>query len=336
MRLSSARIISFNDLDKVDLELVGKKAYQLCELKYLKILIPNGFVIMPSFFNEFLKQTGISKEIEKVQSMNHPSIESTISKLFLPIQKKIMHTHIPQDLSSELHRSYRKLAGEFKETSLNIFTSPVKGKSMHFSNIKGDANLILKLKEIWAENIENPTCIVVQKSINSKIMRTTTNAPAKEIEHIARKIQKHFYFPQEIDYAIEKNKIYITLIKPVTPLSQAIKPLLKKVLLKGIPLTPGIATGAVRVLRNQDYFQVKNNEIAVIAELDKLLYSKISKAKAIVADGLLNAGPDKINYKYNIKVPTVIGAKNAINILHNGNIITVNAISGEIYQGGLI
>ena len=110
----------------------------------------------------------------------------------------------------------------------------------------------------------------------------------------------------------------------------------RKILVKGIPLNPGIITGSIRILRNQDYYRVKSHEIAVIPQLNKLLYSKISKAKAVVADSELTSSYDKMEFRKNIKIPTIMGVKNAVKILENGNIVTVNGINGEIYQGGLL
>ena len=347
MRLNSARIIGFSDLGKHDLELVGKKAVELSELTRLGIPIPDGFVITTAFFEEFLNATGILKEIDEIRKIYHPAIQDSMPKLFEPVKKKIVLTHLPQDLSFELHKFYRKLSGLFKEPSLNIFTSPLKGKSIQFLDIKGDANLVLKIKEIWAEHLENPTPIIIQKNINSKNKgKILTNDPLinnQNLLTIARKIQNHFYFPQELDYVIEKGKIYITQIRPFSGkveksnkvISQNKK--VKSVLIRGISINPGIVTGPVKVLReNHDLVKVKSEQIIVLSRLDMSLYEKIKKAKAIVVDTTLTSSYHKMIYRKDFKMPTIEGAKSATKILQNGNIITVNGMSGEIYSGGFI
>ncbi len=163
----------------------------------------------------------------------------------------------------------------------------------------------------------------------------------EELVAIVKKIKKYFYFPQEIEYAIEKNKIYVISIKPLTTQipekerkSDQVK-INQKVLAKGIPLNPGVVTGQARILRNQDYYQIRSGEIAVISQLNKTLYSRISKAKGVVVGAGLFMDCEKALYRKNIKIPTIIGVKNAINVLQNKSIITVNGISGEIYSGGL-
>lgn len=290
MGINSRHIIDFSTLHRFDLDEIGRNAYQLGELKYLNIPIPDGFVILPN---------------------------------------------IPRDSITELHNSYRRLSGLFKETSLNIFTSPLKGKSLQFLDIKGDANFVLTIKEIWATQIKNPTAIVVQKNIKSKIKGILS--PESDI---AKKIRKHFYFSQEINYVIEKGKIYIVTLKHLTKIPEQ-KPVLhskrqQKILAKGIPVNPGIVTGSVKILRNQDYYRVKSSEIAVVPQLNKLLYSKIAKAKAVIADSILTSSYDKMIYRNKIKNPTIMGAKNALNVLRNGNIVTVNGLTGVIYSGGII
>ena len=300
MGLNSHHIIDFSKLYKSDLDLVGKKAYHLGELMSLGIPIPDGFVITP----------------------------------FL---------HLSENLIREVHKAYRKLSGVFNDTSLNIFTSSENNKTISYSNITGDANLLLKIKEIWISHLNNPISIVVQKNIKSKTKGTTsTNNPIEELKHIAQKIQKHFYFPQELDYVIEKGKIYITQIKPFTGKAEKSQKIafqnkkLQNVLIKGISINPGIVTGRVKLVNNQNFDIAKNSEIIVTKNLNKSLYDKIKKAKAVVIDTSLQTSIDKFHYRKIIKVPTIMGTENATKLLQNGNIITVNGTAGEIYSGGFI
>ena len=341
---------SFAQIYKDDLDLVGKKAAELAELSRLGIPIPDGFVITASFFEKFLKQTGIAQKISEVHKLNHPAISESIEKLFGPIKNQIMHTHIPENLVLELHRFYKRLTGLFKDQPLNLFSSsPSDHKSMVFKNVKGDANFILKIKEIWANHIDKPVAIIVQKNINSKKKGRIiselglASAPTKELKEIVRKIQKHLYFPQEIDYAIEKGKIYITDIRPFTGkveksnkvISQNKK--VKSLLIKGISINSGIATGPVKVFRENNIpITIEKWEIIIVSHLNKLMFERIKKARAIVINETLLNPYDLAFYRRNIKIPTIAGATNATNLLQNGNVITVNGSSGEIYSGGFI
>lgn len=337
-------ILPLSKINKDDVDLVGKKAVELAEVLRLGVPIPDGFVISTIFFKKFLDQTGISEKIKEVEKLDHPSISESLDKLFEPIKKQIIRTHIPQDLVFELHEFYKKHAGLFKNTSLNIFSSsPKDNKSMTFKNIKGDANFILKIKEIWASHINKPVAIVIQKNISSKTKGiTTTHNPISELEEIAKKIRKHFYFPQELEYVIEKGKIYITAIRQFTGkvekltrvISQSKKS--QKVLIKGISINPGIVTGVVKILNNNTHTQIKSGEIIILPHLNKSILRKIKKAKAVISDSNLLNSYDQMLYRKNFKIPTIIGALNATKIFQNGNVITVNGTNGEVYSGGLI
>lgn len=336
----------FSKIYKEDLDIVGKRAVELAELYRLGVPIPDGFVISTSFFKKFLDQTGISEKIKEIQKINHPAIQDSVEKLFHPIKQRIMHTHIPENLTLELHKFYKKLSGLFKDASLNIFSSSTSSnKSVMFKNVKGDANLILKIKEIWALQPHKPVAIIVQKNINSKNKgKILTKDPLindKNLTKLAKKIQNYFYFPQEIEYIIEKGKIYVTDVKPFTGIvkelqkkEEAIKNL-RKTIIKGISINPGIVTGVVKLVNNHN-LNARNSEIAVTKYLNKSLYNKIKKVKGVVADTFLQTPIDKLHYRKIIKAPTIVGCANATKLLQNGNIITMNGTTGEIYSGGFM
>lgn len=339
---NTPHIINFSRLDNYDFDVIGKRAHDLNKLILLNISIPDGFVILPSFFKDFLQETGLDAKIKKAESLMHPAIEDSREKLFEPIKKEIMRTHLPQNLSNELQRFYRKLSGILKEQSLNIYSSSKNNKSMVFRNVKGDANLVLKIKEIWTLQLHNPVAIIIQKNIKSASWHSKnkgkllTNDPLisdQNLLRIAKKIQKHFYFPQEIDYVIEKDRVYITGIRPFTGIVGRTK---RKILIKGISINPGIVTGHVKLINYRNFEDAKISEIIVTKSLNKSLFNKIKRAKAVVTDAVLQTSLDRLYYRKIIKAPTIIGAGNATKLLQNGNIITVNGVTGEIYSGGLI
>ncbi|MDO8583247.1 MAG: hypothetical protein Q7R51_01845 [bacterium] len=291
--MGNTHIINFSQIDRIDLDLIGKKAYEISELKHLGVSIPDGFVILPFFY-------------------------------------------LSENLIKDINSSYRKLSGLFKELSLNIFSSS-QGRSLTFLDIKGDANLIHTVKKIRTSQLGNPAAIIVQENIKTKtkekIFTDDISIKNPDLNLIAKKIQKHFYFPQEIDYITEKGKIYVTSMKPRSDIHKSVKKAFqiikrKQALIKGIPINHGIVTGPARVIRDKNFRLIKNNEIVVLSELDKSIYSKIKNAKAIIAD--------KVIFGKFLQIPTIHDAKIATKIIHNGNIVTVNAMNGEIYSGGFI
>ena len=279
MRTNSHRIIDFSRVDKVDLDLTGKKAYILGELKYLNIPIPDGFIITNLFFDEFLQRTGILQEIVNIKNSIHPALYECLPKLFEPIQKKIMRTYVPQHLAIELYSFYRKLTGVFKEPAVNIYSCVKKGKSIAFCDTKGDANLVIKIKKLLAYYLDKPFSVIVQKAVKSKNKKSIiTNDPAlsdPNLLKLAKKIQNHFYFPYEIEYFIEKGKIFVTEIKPFTGIVRKLAKIEEQIYPFAFKLQGHIPNGA---LIFGSSFDLKTNTISHL-KATVGIYQKVAKSK---------------------------------------------------------
>lgn len=313
MSLNSNRVIDLSKINKANINLVGKKVLEIGMLFNLGIPITGGFVILP--FSE-----------------------------------------LSDSLIKKIRNKYERLS-MLGDASVNIFSSLASNKSIIFSNVKGDANVILKIKAIIKLLPEEQYEIVIQKNIKSKIKgKTSTNnsMPDERLNNIQKnrlidycaRIQKHFYFPQEVEYAVSKGKIFITNLSPFTGVpEQFSKPVIKNIktqkpLIKGRSINPGIVTGKVKILQNNfnnfNNFKVEKGEIIVIPNLDRLMFKKIKNAKAVIFDSILPNSLEKVLYRKYFQIPTIENVKNAAKVFQNGNIITVNGTNGEIYRGGLI
>ncbi|OGH24901.1 MAG: hypothetical protein A3B47_02200 [Candidatus Levybacteria bacterium RIFCSPLOWO2_01_FULL_39_24] len=349
MRLNH-HIVDLSQVFKTDEDLVGKKAQELGMLWKLGIPLPKGFVITINFFKEFLRLIDIDKNIYKTPFLKHPALSNSTDNL---LQRHIMHSHIPQILVSELHNYYKNLSGLFKNRPLNIFSSSSDNKSIVFTNIKGDTNLILKIKTIWASSFKNPVAIVVQEEIKAGVKgkivtgnpvfdKRLTKVQMDKLNDYCKIIQKHSYFPKEIEYIVIKDKIIITKVNPFTGIvnkfdNKATSYKTPKIIAKGVSINPGIVTGRVKILNNFNYDpKIKNGDVIVLHNLDHSLFGMMKNAKAVVVDSFLPNSYEKFLYRKDFHIPTVEGVKNATRVFQNGNIVTVNGVSGEIYSGGLI
>lgn len=395
-------VLGISKIDKRDIDIAGKFAVELGELSHIGIPIPEGFIVTAGCFREFL----IGNKITPTSS-----------------EKQIMHIPMSKDLAHEINNAYKELGSTFRESKVSVVSSsPFSFKNIHYE-VKGDANLILKIKEIWASqfskisllenNINHPNdfhkldiAIVVQKKIqNEKSGKIFTQDPLtsdrskivieqdRNISHylmskknldiifkghltkerlhkisdkeahalaiFGKKIEKHFYFPQEIRFAIDKNKIYILETKPMTniiskPSPHSVAPPVlfpnsyphypklsrehtkRDILLKGICAFPGIATGRVRVYKNSKAIHnVIPSEILVVPKIEANLFPIIKKARGLITESVSFTNHDKTVYRKFVGRPIIQGAKNATVILHTGNVVTLNGTKGEIYKGGL-
>ncbi|MCX8202330.1 MAG: phosphoenolpyruvate synthase [Candidatus Micrarchaeota archaeon] len=198
----------------------------------------------------------------------------------------------------------------------------------------------------------------VQKLSDDKIV---------ELAKIGREIEKHYRWPQDIEWAIEGNKIFIVQSRPVTTLKKEVKekfvremeekeleqpavqgsPTMVKeekvekmeektsgsIILKGLPASPGFATGKVRIILDiSELPSMQSGEILVTKMTTPDFVPAMRKASAIITDeGGLTSHAAIVSRE--LGVPAVIGTEKATSVLKNGTLITVDAIKGLIYEG---
>lgn len=162
----------------------------------------------------------------------------------------------------------------------------------------------------------------------------------KLLAQIGKKIEKHYYFPQDIEWAVEKNKIYIVQTRAVTtthsnqntPENTSISE--KDLLLKGDPASPGIASGPVKIILSaKEIGKVLPGDVLVSSQTNPDFVPAMKKAVAIVTDSGGRTSHAAIVSR-ELGIPAVVGTELATKKLKTGNVITVNGTIGEIYKGG--
>lgn len=106
----------------------------------------------------------------------------------------------------------------------------------------------------------------------------------------------------------------------------------QRVVLKGIPASPGVAVGKVKIILDYSSFsKMKKGNILVTEMTDPLYTPLIQKAKAIVTDigGLLCHAAISAR---ETKIPCIINTKRATKVLKDNQTIIVDAKKGEIYE----
>ena len=147
-------------------------------------------------------------------------------------------------------------------------------------------------------------------------------------------LEKHYGRAQDVEFAIEKSKVYIVQTRAVT--TEAKKEEAKitgEPILKGLGSSPGIATGRVRIVKNlEDIEKVEKGDILVTKMTSPDLVPTMSKCSAIITDeGGVNCHASIVAREMGI--PCIVGTKNATSALKDGEIVTVDAYNGAIYPG---
>ncbi len=160
-----------------------------------------------------------------------------------------------------------------------------------------------------------------------------------ELAQLGKKLERHYYFPQDSEWAIEADKIYIVQTRPVTTIKAETKNASPKmvnkqeILIKGDPASPGIASGPVQVLHSaREIHKISTGEILVAEQTNPDFVPAMKKAVAIVTERGGRTSHAAIVSR-ELGIPAVVGAAGVMQAVKNGLVITVNGSTGEIYKG---
>ncbi|MCD6279552.1 phosphoenolpyruvate synthase [Candidatus Micrarchaeota archaeon] len=155
-------------------------------------------------------------------------------------------------------------------------------------------------------------------------------------------IEKHYGKPQDLEWAVEKGKIYIVQSRPITTLTKTINYEVKmdlmkstKVVLKGLPASPGIAKGPVRIVPTKDDIdKVNKGDVLVTYMTSPDFVPAMKRAAAIVTDSG-GATSHAAIVSREMGIPCIVGSGNATSVLKDGMIVTVDAKRGVVYEGAV-
>lgn len=447
MAKNSMLVVWFKDVGKEDVAIVGGKGANLGEMTRAEFPVPNGFIVTSYAYYQFIKENNLAIKIKHlIRTINFNNSDS-LNQVSKHIKKEIMQGAISDELKKLIFDKYRTLGGPISDTLVavrssataeDLPTASFAGQQETFLNVKGEANVIQKIKEAWAslfnaraifyrqekkfDHFKIGIAIPVQKmvaseksgimftldpvtndktkivieavfglgeyivqgkttpdhyEVNKSDLQITTKTVAhqtssyvlsgtrnidrklgkkegqrqkisdeqiKKLAEFGKKLEKHYYFPQDAEWAIEKNKIYIVQTRPVTTAGTAGKGKSedigntkgKTIIVKGSPASPGIASGPVKIIKSvKEIGRIMSGDVMVAPQTNPDYVPAMKKAKAIITDSGGRTSHAAIVSR-ELGIPAVVGALNATKILKTGEIITVNGSLGEVYKGGFL
>lgn len=313
---------NFSALNKSSADIAGGKGASLGEMLNAGIPVPDGFVVLSSTFEHFIKQTDLVQEIDAIlDSVDHKAIH-TVDEASAKIRNLILSKEIPEDIKTEVLTSFDHMDTEFvavrsSATAEDGAEHAWAGQLESYLNIKKEG-VLEKVQECWS-SLFTPRAIfyrfekglhathisvavVVQKMVNSEVsgiafsvhpvtedynqmiieagfglgeaivsgsvtpdsyvvekeprnildinVSSQTRALWRksgggnewkdlsetdgnkqvldekqilELGEIIMRIENHYGFPCDIEWAYEKGKFYIVQSRPITTLSSRIK-----------------------------------------------------------------------------------------------------------------
>lgn len=152
----------------------------------------------------------------------------------------------------------------------------------------------------------------------------------------AIKLEEHYKKPQDIEFAIEGEEIYIVQTRAITTIDKRVEEkqeIKGDPVLKGLAASPGIASGKIKIIQDiEDLDKIKKGDVLVTRMTNPDMVVTMQKSNAIVTDeGGLTAHAAIVSREMGI--PCIVGTKEATTLLKEGEIITVDGFNGKIYRG---
>jgi len=175
----------------------------------------------------------------------------------------------------------------------------------------------------------------------------------QELLDLAFRVEDHYGQPQDMEWAIAEKTLYLVQTRPIT--TQARAPVVppsgeaapatetrslaslagaaSKELLRGMGASPGVVVGRVRILGSpSEGAKLQAGEILVAHTTSPDWVPLMRRAAATVTDtGGMTSHAAIVSRE--LGVPCVVGTRGATQVLRDGDMVTVDATRGIIFQG---
>ncbi len=179
-----------------------------------------------------------------------------------------------------------------------------------------------------------------------------------DLAKIAAKIEQHYGFPQDLEYAVDKDNLYIVQSRPITTLKEkntivtpegAARPAAKEekkggasmandvskatIIVKGLGSSPGVGVGKVKIIKDAaDIKRMERGDILVTEMTSPDFVPAMKKAAAIITDtGGMTSHAAIVSRE--LGVPCIVGTGNATTVLKEGMEVSVDGTRGIVYAG---
>ncbi len=172
--------------------------------------------------------------------------------------------------------------------------------------------------------------------------RVLSNDEISRLAELGKAIHKHYNFPQDTEWAIESDKIYMLQSRPVTTLNmdtgkdQSEEGSSERVIIaKGLGASPGMASGAVKIVRNTDELdKIEKGDVLVTVMTTPDMVPAMKRADGIITDeGGVTCHAAIVSRE--LGIPCVVGTGDGSKILKENSIVTLDGSKGFVFEGKL-
>lgn len=203
---------------------------------------------------------------------------------------------------------------------------------------------------IIKKEVKNQTVKMVKANIENKEVKLgkdgkqqkLTDEEILKVAMLVSDIEKHYYFPQDIEWAVEGGRVYIVQSRPVTTTKSKASQTAgfnlnnETPILIGSPASPGVGFGQAKIVTSpKEIDKIKVGDILVATQTNPDYVPAMKKAAAILTEKGGRTSHAAIVSR-ELGIPAVVGADGATRIVKEGDIITVNGGSGEVFKGKIV
>ena len=218
---------------------------------------------------------------------------------------------------------------EVEKGSLTISVKEIKKQHIKFVK-KGRGNVEVKLNKKEGDG---------QKISDEEILKLAI---------FVKDIEKHYYFPQDIEWAIANDTVFIVQSRPITTIKKneeagkktkdekSATATQNQLLFSGAPASPGIGVGPVSIIMSpKEIDKIKKGDVMVAPQTNPDYVPAMKKAAAIVTERGGRTSHAAIVSR-ELGIPAVVGAEGAIKKLKNNQVVSVNGETGDVFKGAII
>ncbi|MEM0187967.1 MAG: pyruvate, water dikinase [Saccharolobus sp.] len=240
------------------------------------------------------------------------------------------------------------------ESNWGLGESVVGGKVTPDEVLIEKATLQIVDKKISTKSIKIVYDLRTKKNIEVKLTDEEANAmsitdeEALELAKLAMKIEEHYKRHMDIEWAIDADlsfpdNIFIVQARPETfwstkkreETSKTSVVTEGKVLVRGLPASPGIVYGRAKVIldiKDAKVSEIEKGDILVTRMTDPDWVPLMKMASAIITDeGGMTSHAAIVSRE--LGIPAVVGTRDATKVIKDNQMITVDAIRGIVYEG---
>lgn len=180
--------------------------------------------------------------------------------------------------------------------------------------------------------------------VEKQNIQKITDEQILQLTELALKIETHYGQPEDTEWALENNKIYMVQSRPVTTLGESknqteetinndVASSEYQVILSGQAASTGMASGPVKIIHSpSEIDKIQPGDVLVTEMTTPDFVPAMKRAAGIITDAGGRTCHAAIVSR-ELGIPCIVGTGNATTFLKDGQIVTVDGKGGSVFDG---